>query len=218
MVVTNVVRVPPSAKERIKTVSDTVRSPQTWAQGYKMAPSLVFVFVRPFAFLPICDRLSIFFLFFASFLLWFVSLTWPNRLLSFSPFHLSIIKMQMHAIFVTLALALATSARPPFTRRADFTLKNGQDAIALKSVIVDNTLLSRYWYWYFCFLVRSSKLFQPIPPARQGRMLVLAKNSPSVWTENSFFSRVHLELCKMSCSRIFVDAPLTLHTAVLLCL
>jgi len=161
---------------------------------------------------------AFFFLFFASFLLWFVSLTWPNRLLSFSPFHLSIIKMQMHAIFVTLALALATSARPPFTRRADFTLKNGQDAIALKSVIVDNTLLSRYWYWYFCFLVRSSKLFQPIPPARQGRMLVLAKNSPSVWTENSFFSRVHLELCKMSCSRIFVDAPLTLHTAVLLCL
>jgi len=50
--------------------------------------------------------------------------------------------MQMHAIFVTLALALAVSARPPFTRRADFTLKNGQDAIALKSVIVDTTLLS----------------------------------------------------------------------------
>lgn len=39
--------------------------------------------------------------------------------------------MQMHALFVFLALALATSARPPFGRRADFTLKNGQDAIAL---------------------------------------------------------------------------------------
>ena len=204
MVVTNVVRVPPSAKERIKTVSDTVRSPQTWAHGYKTTPSLVFVFVRPFVFLPICDRLSIFFLFFAFFL--------PIDYFRSAPF----IKMQMHAIFVTLALALAISARPPFTRRADFTLKNGQDAIALKSVIVDTTLLSRYWY--FCFSVKSSKLFQPIPPARQGRMLVLTNNSPSVWTENSFFNRVHLELCKMSCFRIFVDAPLTLHAAVLLCL
>jgi len=50
--------------------------------------------------------------------------------------------MQMHALFVFLALALATSARPPFGRRADFTLKNGQDAIALKFVVVDTTLLS----------------------------------------------------------------------------
>jgi len=108
-------------------------TPQT-SHGYKTTPSLVFVFVRPFVFLPICDRLSFFF----SFLRFFS----PNRLLSFSSFHLSIIKMQMHAIFVTLALALAISARPPFTRRADFTLKNGQDAIALKSVIVDTTLLS----------------------------------------------------------------------------
>jgi len=52
--------------------------------------------------------------------------------------------MQMHAVFVTLALALATSARPPFSRRADFTLKNGQDAIALKSVVVDTPLLFRH--------------------------------------------------------------------------
>lgn len=39
---------------------------------------------------------------------------------------------------VALALALGASARPSFSpsftpnRRADFTLKNGQDAIALK--------------------------------------------------------------------------------------
>ncbi|KAF5355824.1 hypothetical protein D9756_003993 [Leucocoprinus leucothites] len=39
--------------------------------------------------------------------------------------------MQMRTVFVTLALALAASARPAFDRRADFTLKNGQDAIAL---------------------------------------------------------------------------------------
>lgn len=118
---------------RLKKGSRLLVTPQT-SHGYKTTPSLVFVFVRPFVFLPICDRLSFFF----SFLRFFS----PNRLLSFSSFHLSIIKMQMHAIFVTLALALAISARPPFTRRADFTLKNGQDAIALKSVIVDTTLLS----------------------------------------------------------------------------
>jgi hypothetical protein len=36
----------------------------------------------------------------------------------------------MHAAFITLALALAVSAGP--MRRAEFDLKNGQDAIALK--------------------------------------------------------------------------------------
>ena len=80
--------------------------------------------------------------FFSSLFFRLVSFTWPNRSLSLSPFHLLTIKMQMHALFVFLALALATSARPPFGRRADFTLKNGQDAIALKFVVVDTTLLS----------------------------------------------------------------------------
>ncbi len=39
-----------------------------------------------------------------------------------------------YSAFVALSLALAASARPSFisAKRADFTLKNGQDAIALK--------------------------------------------------------------------------------------
>jgi hypothetical protein len=43
----------------------------------------------------------------------------------------------MHSsAFITLALAVAASARPArFGRRADFTLQNGQDAIALKFVV-----------------------------------------------------------------------------------
>jgi hypothetical protein len=43
--------------------------------------------------------------------------------------------MQMRAVFVTLALALAASAHPTMERRAGFTLQNGQDAIALKCVV-----------------------------------------------------------------------------------
>lgn len=38
-----------------------------------------------------------------------------------------------YSLIVALSLAVAASARPQaFSRRADFTLQNGQDAIALK--------------------------------------------------------------------------------------
>ena len=41
-----------------------------------------------------------------------------------------------YTIIATLSLAFAASARPNFisAKRAEFTLKNGQDAIALKCV------------------------------------------------------------------------------------
>ena len=46
---------------------------------------------------------------------------------------------------VALSMALAASARPRYLgRRADFTLQNGQDAIALKYV-VDLSASSPQW-------------------------------------------------------------------------
>ena len=220
MVVTNVVRVPPLAEQRIRAASDVV-SVTANLSSMKMKTIRIkwlLIWCWP-SFVPSFSYRSVIVLvsfFFSSLFFRLVSFTWPNRSLSLSPFHLLTIKMQMHALFVFLALALATSARPPFGRRADFTLKNGQDAIALKFVVVDTTLLSGHWS-FSLLLVRSLKLFQQTLPVRWGRMLVLANSSLSAWTENSLSKHVHPEPCKMSCYRIFwsaSDPPLCSCTAL----
>jgi hypothetical protein len=76
--------------------------------------------------------------------------------------------MQIRAVFLALALALAVSARPAVERRAAFTLQNGQDAIALKYVII---IPIGSQCTEFLFVVRNSKPLQPTPLARQGKML-----------------------------------------------
>jgi hypothetical protein len=55
----------------------------------------------------------------------------------------------MRSFFIILSLILVTSARPSVDRRASFTLKNGQDAIALKYVpSLDNLLLNQSTYFF----------------------------------------------------------------------
>lgn len=51
-----------------------------------------------------------------------------------------------YTVFATLSLAVAVSARPSFssTKRAEFTLKNGEDAIALKCVLISIWFHSYY--------------------------------------------------------------------------
>ena len=53
-----------------------------------------------------------------------------------------------YTVFATLSLAVAVSARPSFssTKRAEFTLKNGEDAIALKCVLIP------IWFHSYCSL------------------------------------------------------------------
>jgi hypothetical protein len=88
--------------------------------------------------------------------------------------------MKLSALF-TLAFCLAVSARP--ARRAAFTLKNGQDAIALKYVA---SPALRQFAHADGDIVTVSRVLQPTALVHLGMMLVLMANSHNVTVASSY--------------------------------